>query len=238
MGFYHLFCKICGGPTYSSEIITDTTLLKKYLKKKDKYYGIEPDGIWANAIEVIDYIKKHYKKLELKKMEEQDYETLKKSITILKSHKWQDKLMLLTENKNIKNIKIDFQDVIHDGIVYSSENSHIVHCDCFRILKSKYDKITYNDLTRAINKPKIFVKYQGQFFYNSLAYLDNLDLLTSPLKNDMQDKILKIKFKITRPSPTESATLFNIGTKKKDNDGNIWIIKETKNKIKKWCKIK
>ena len=32
----------------------------------------------------------------------------------------------------------------------------------------------------------------------------------------------------TRKGPTESATNFNIGTKKKGNDGNMWeIIKES-----------
>jgi hypothetical protein len=39
-----------------------------------------------------------------------------------------------------------------------------------------------------------------------------------------------------RPSPSESATLFNVGTEKKGNDGNIWIVKQNKNKIKKWIK--
>lgn len=37
-----------------------------------------------------------------------------------------------------------------------------------------------------------------------------------------------------RLSPTESATLYKIGTKKKGNDGNIWIIKEDKNNVKRW----
>ena len=42
--------------------------------------------------------------------------------------------------------------------------------------------------------------------------------------------------KTSRPSPSESATLFKIGTIKKGNDGNMWIIKETVNGIKKWIK--
>jgi hypothetical protein len=37
-----------------------------------------------------------------------------------------------------------------------------------------------------------------------------------------------------RKSPTQSATLYKIGTNKKGNDGNIWIIVENKNNIKKW----
>lgn len=37
-----------------------------------------------------------------------------------------------------------------------------------------------------------------------------------------------------RQSPTESATLYKIGTKKTGNDGNQWIITENKNGIKRW----
>ena len=40
--------------------------------------------------------------------------------------------------------------------------------------------------------------------------------------------------KTTRPSPSASATLYAVGTKKKGGDGNIWIIKEDKNKNKRW----
>ena len=32
------------------------------------------------------------------------------------------------------------------------------------------------------------------------------------------------------------AKLFSVGTEKQGNDGNIWIIKETKNGIKQWKK--
>lgn len=50
--------------------------------------------------------------------------------------------------------------------------------------------------------------------------------------------ILKKKSKNDRPSPTESATLFEVGTIKKGNDGNMWIITETKSGVKRWNKIK
>jgi len=39
---------------------------------------------------------------------------------------------------------------------------------------------------------------------------------------------------MNRPSPSSSATLFKIGTKKKGNDGNIWIVSELENGIKRW----
>ncbi len=37
-----------------------------------------------------------------------------------------------------------------------------------------------------------------------------------------------------RKSPTQSATLYKVGTKKTGNDGNTWIIVENVNKIKRW----
>jgi len=37
-----------------------------------------------------------------------------------------------------------------------------------------------------------------------------------------------------RKSPTQSATLYKVGTKKKGNDGNTWIIVENKNNVKRW----
>jgi hypothetical protein len=41
-----------------------------------------------------------------------------------------------------------------------------------------------------------------------------------------------------RPSPTKSATLYNVGTIKTGNDGNKYIIVENKNGVKKWQKYK
>jgi hypothetical protein len=39
---------------------------------------------------------------------------------------------------------------------------------------------------------------------------------------------------MTRPSPTESATLYKVGTVKTGNDGNKWIISESSNGVKRW----
>ena len=46
----------------------------------------------------------------------------------------------------------------------------------------------------------------------------------------------KIVFPELRPSPTESATLFKVGTIKKGNDGNKWIVKKV-GKSQRWVKI-
>jgi hypothetical protein len=47
----------------------------------------------------------------------------------------------------------------------------------------------------------------------------------------------KISEKKLRKGPTESATNFNIGTKKKGNDGNMWIIIATSSGTHRWKKI-
>ena len=39
-----------------------------------------------------------------------------------------------------------------------------------------------------------------------------------------------------RKGPEESATKFSVGTKKKGNDGNMWVIVKNKNGIKRWAK--
>lgn len=44
--------------------------------------------------------------------------------------------------------------------------------------------------------------------------------------------------KKTRPSPSQSATLFQLGQKKKGNDGNMYQVKENKNGVKRWAKVK
>ena len=47
----------------------------------------------------------------------------------------------------------------------------------------------------------------------------------------------KSKRRHLRPSPSDSATLFKLGHKEKGNDGNIYIVTETKNNVKRWTKI-
>ena len=37
-----------------------------------------------------------------------------------------------------------------------------------------------------------------------------------------------------RKGPEDSATKFSVGTKKKGNDGNIWIIVQNKNGVQRW----
>ena len=47
----------------------------------------------------------------------------------------------------------------------------------------------------------------------------------------------RTKSKKIRPSPSESATLFSVDTTKRGNDGNTWIIIQTKSGVNRWKKL-
>ena len=57
------------------------------------------------------------------------------------------------------------------------------------------------------------------------------------IKKMNKSKINRSKTK-NRPSPSVSATLYIVGTKKKGNDGNIYIVKQITNGSKRWYKYK
>jgi len=65
-----------------------------------------------------------------------------------------------------------------------------------------------------------------------IRYAESSDI--SPAYLDKPIKIQKLKPVKLRPSPSESATLFKVGTKKVGNDKNIWVIVETVTGTKRW----
>ena len=68
--------------------------------------------------------------------------------------------------------------------------------------------------------------------FNRKSYCKNKYL--KPLKTKSKKHTSTVK---SRPSPSESATLFKLGTKKEGNDGNIWEIVKNINGVKRWKKI-
>lgn len=69
------------------------------------------------------------------------------------------------------------------------------------------------------------IRYAQSSDYSD-AYLDSPIVITKSVQK-----------KIDRPSPTESAKLFKVGTKKLGNDKNTWIIVETSTGVKRWKKL-
>lgn len=57
------------------------------------------------------------------------------------------------------------------------------------------------------------------------------------IKNKPSKSNLTKKLKFDRPSPSESATEFKEGTKKKGNDGNMYVVAVNKNGVKRWKKL-
>lgn len=50
--------------------------------------------------------------------------------------------------------------------------------------------------------------------------------------------VTAVKTKVkSRPSPSESATLFSIGTKKRGGNGKIWAVKVASNRTKRWVRV-
>ena len=62
-------------------------------------------------------------------------------------------------------------------------------------------------------------------------------ILEKIIKGIKKPKLVTKKLKFDRPSPLESATQFKEGTKKKGNDGNMYIIVTNKNGVKRWKKV-
>ena len=256
------FCTLCGGPIHYEEMITNIELLEKYLNKKNIYDNL----LILNQIEYeLDLLSSN---LELKKKEKkiltlEDATELLKSRKRLKEHEWLTKALILTENGIIENVKDAYPiiDVNSKRYYYQKPKNksdleyldgwgYLFHNDCYKLLQNTYGNFSINDIKDDIKYPANdhIIKYQEQEFRNNLAYFEDPYLLESPLINKKnRERILKFKIfktksknnsKKKRPSPSESATLFNIGTKKIGNDGNEWIIKENKNGVKKWSIIK
>jgi len=252
-GSADIYCFVCGGPTYSREVITDTQLLKKHLKKPKA--GRNPLGNYVDA----------ESNLENLKLPEDIYNKLHESLKTPNKHKWLNKIIILTPTKIVKNLNsygemyVDGDDGEQYWTPYFKEDSsdnygHIMHQDCYNLLAKKYGKFTFDNITlkekystlpNLINYEYIN-KYQYQHFDHTYAYLEHPEILESPLKNKKNKKrILKIKLPIRkakklkkdRPSPSESATLFSVGTEKKGNDGNTWIIVVNKKNTKRWKKL-
>ena len=62
-------------------------------------------------------------------------------------------------------------------------------------------------------------------------------ILEKIIKGIKKPKAITKKLKKDRPSPSESATQFKEGTKKKGNDDNMYIIAVNKNGVKRWKKL-
>jgi len=160
--------------------------------------------------------------------------------------------------KDGKYLKKSINDDIKNSFIkkFSKDKNKILNTVFF---KMNFDSIKYDEKKIILlKKPHIndfkIISYMILDFKESYTKNDIIKLYLNFFKDQIQSgpdtwlnnkimtfndliinlKIKNIKNKKIRPSPTESATLFKVGTIKKGNDGNKWIIKENSSKIKKW----
>jgi hypothetical protein len=131
----------------------------------------------------------------------------------------------------------------------------VCHQDCYKLLQTKLNyKLQFADVSRILSVGNCVLKQMSKYrpankymnqLYNFIGVLEeNAYILTSPLKNKINaDRIIKMwtplakkfKAKIHRPSPSESATQFPVGTVIYGHDGKQWIVKSSG--IKKWFRV-
>lgn len=124
-----------------------------------------------------------------------------------------------------------------------------------RVKISKDDQVKYitgvveyllSEILDLVTNWKWIVDRDAVDYYadDEIAYLvldfDVDDVTDRQVKQEYIPKAEKKKKveKKERPSPAQSATLFNVGQQKKGGDGNMWKVVEDKNGRKSWKKIK
>ena len=161
------------------------------------------------------------------------------------------------KNKELYNISLINNEYDNIGIV--------LHTDCWKYVKeSKKYELTFDDFNLKKIKGddywnhykfkyfnyKEVEKYHEQYFDIDILYKRPQDfyLLYSPMKNTIESKknkkridknIIKL-FKNKpkqRPSPVQSATIFEKGTIMKGSDGYNYKVTTNKKKIKRWIKL-
>ena len=125
-----------------------------------------------------------------------------------------------------------------------------LHLAVYSFGDSKWTKFVYT--FSHIEEPKTaFKRHIKKWIHGTSKYTKDAPLWVSNRDNKIKfaissdespmflDKAIKKKKigNLTRPSPSESATQFNIGTKRKGNDGNMWIVIKTTSGVKRWKKL-
>lgn len=102
-------------------------------------------------------------------------------------------------------------------------------------LKNKKNKSRILSLKHNLKKDFFNLNLLKLYYQKQLKYIKK----NPKLKINIIPSLLKlVESKKSRPSPSDSATKFKEGTKKKGNDGNMYIVVVNKNSVKRWVKIK
>ena len=219
--------------------ISDVKKLKSKFKWLDQIYLITDNKVIKNTnnLEVGDY--GNFDKYETHKFIWED------GVRALVCHKSCYELL----NKKLK-YKLEINDVINKLDDHSLLSNYGKYVTIF----TGHQEFPWTAMI--LNIPN-FINFENIMILNKKLEIDKntRNFLFDPLKNKKNaDRIINIwkpiiknlklkpktskkKLKTNRPSPSESATLFKTGQKKKGNDGNLYIVVENKNKVKRWKKI-
>jgi len=231
MGLWEEYCVICGAPM--SLIGLENTLVPLHRKYTwlQKFMGINKDNKKI-PLEGYDYGPHLFDKNHNK--------------FVITSWDW---------DFYAKNKVLDYGIAVHKDcykLLKKEFNYDIKFTDVYDFLNKKAKKTNFKFY-------KSMTKHMGQFFNDDQPFpKSSYYLLESPLKNEKNKKrilglwrtkvnqykkkegstkINKKSISPGRPSPSESATKFRKGHKKTGNDGNKWIVIETKNGVKRWSKF-
>jgi len=206
---------------YLSKIKYFEIRLEPYLEKIENHSYIKLPIIKNKSY---IYENKYLNRLYIEKVSK-DYKKMISGIFPLKEYTYK-------YNKNTNQISIIFKPSESDLKWLIRENRNNKYLDINEIIEL-YDNIFFDEIK---NGPDGWlcgdITYIKQNEIDNYEYTINVKYIKL-IPNLETDK----KLNKDRPSPSESATLFDIGTKKIGNDGNEWIIKENKNGVKKWSKI-
>ena len=231
-----------------TNFVNDVIKLRPKFKWIDNKYLITNSKVIKNIKGSGDYGEYYY--------ENKNYETQKflwnENNRALICHKSCYKL--LQDKFNYKLEIDDIQHKLNDNSMLSNYGSSVekyVGFQDFPLMSMILNSFSYLQTFMESNK-KLEIDY------------NNVNFLSDPLKNDENEKRIlniwkpiikqiksrtkskhkkvknskpKSKRKHLRPSPSVSATLFRLGHKEKGNDGNTYIVTETKNNVKRWTKI-
>jgi hypothetical protein len=92
-------------------------------------------------------------------------------------------------------------------------------------------------ITNPITKRRVYATTStGKALIQTCRFVSKQVGKRRPMKFRKNKPMIK-KFKGDRPSPGESATLFSEGTRRRGNDGNMWIIRVSKSGVHRWVRV-
>jgi hypothetical protein len=142
--------------------------------------------------------------------------------------------------KVLREINKDFKkEFLRDDLI--NTNEYKFQRKILKDFDIMYKELSKADLTKKENIIRIFRCYYHPDDVKEEKLKPLIQLLEDIqpfIQKNILKNVTKHEEKKSRPSPSQSATLFAVGTVRKGNDRHMYQVKETKNKVKRWFKRK